>query len=129
MTRVVQSLVVTADARVRLQTRPCEICGAKSDKEQVLGLLRVFPVSTIPPALYTNLHLHNVFPRLRNEAILGSFETQCFFGNAEALVRELISVFFKWRNSLVVRNLCSARHELGFISIWICILPKICSTA
>jgi hypothetical protein len=54
-----------------------------------------------------------------NGPCLGTFEMQCSFGNREELGREVISVFFlfKWRNNPVVRNLCSAKHELGFISV------------
>jgi len=62
MAQAVSQRSVAADARVRSQIIPCEICGVQSGNGTDLSPSTSFsPVSIITPMLRTYLHLHTQF--------------------------------------------------------------------
>jgi hypothetical protein len=60
--------------------------------EQVsLPVLRLPPVSVIPPMLHTHLHL-SYLTRRTNERSLGTFQRQCSFGSQRLLEGKVLSL-------------------------------------
>jgi len=57
MVQAVGRRPVAAEARVRLQSRPCEICGEQSGNGMFifLRLLQSFPIDITPPVIHTHL--------------------------------------------------------------------------
>ena len=60
--------------------------------EQVaLRVLRISPVTIIPPLLYAHLHIHTATRRIKGDALEPS-KKECCFGNREALDAEVIFI-------------------------------------
>lgn len=71
MDQAVSPQPLTAEARVRFQVYPCEVCGGQSVLRQgfFFRVRRVSPVNIISPVIHTDLQLHvAVTSRAKNEA-------------------------------------------------------------
>jgi hypothetical protein len=84
----------TAEAWVRSQIIPCEICGIQSGTGTGFSpSTSVSPVSIIPPMLHTRLQLHVVLTRT-NRRSLEAFQQAMFVQISGALYRPVVSYLF-----------------------------------
>jgi hypothetical protein len=81
----------TAEACVRSQIIPCEICGGQSDPKT--GLF--FPVIIIPPVLHTHLHVQYMLllTERHKKRTFESSKKLCCSVNRGALYRKVLSFF------------------------------------
>jgi len=79
-------LPVTAEARVRSQVNPCEICGGESDTGTGLYTnILFFPVNTVPLMLHFHFPLRVALTRRTNGQRLEPSTKECSFGNWKAV--------------------------------------------